>query len=303
MKKWMGGVLIPGVLGVLAGATISYAQTIVPDRTIDSDTGVTVQRDGVVRDGVVVEERVPRDRVVVEERVVEQRHEGEFYVAGFGGFTLGQGFSNVNGIGTLATQNIGNFDTANSVIYGMKAGYFLPARLNWLGFEVEGFNTTPHLKQQDGLIGSNLRVTTLAFNVIARKRLGCRNDNREHYDRTRNATYDKYGRHYEKNGQHYDGWSPEDENDRCPLQVYAGVGPAIFFTQTSNVNGQSSDLGEVGVNFLTGAKYFVHRNVAIFGEYKFNHAGFDFAQTYGPTAGIQGNYNASHFVGGLAVHF
>ena len=133
-----------------------------------------VQREGVVRDGAVVEERGPRDRVVVEERVVERRHEGEFYVAGFGGFTLGQGFSNVNGIGTLATQNIGNFETANSVIYGMKAGYFLPARLNWLGFEVEGFNTTPHLKQQDGLIGSNLRVTTLAFNVIARKRLGCR---------------------------------------------------------------------------------------------------------------------------------
>ena len=70
----------------------------------------------------------------------------------------------------------------------------------------------------------------------------------------------------------------------------------IFFTQTSNVNGQSSDLGEVGVNFPTGAKYFVHRNVAIFGEYKFNHAGFDFARAYGTTAGIQGNYSASHFV-------
>ncbi|HWF59462.1 MAG TPA: hypothetical protein VN666_04035 [Nitrospira sp.] len=291
-----------GVLGILAGATMSYAQTTVPDQPllIDPDTGRTVQHDTVQRERAVDERVQP---VVVEERVVERRYEGELYVAGFGGFTLGQGFSNVNGIGTLATQNIGNFDTANSVIYGMKVGYFLPARLNWLGFEMEGFNTTPHLKQQDGLIGSNLRVTTLAFNVIARKRLGCRDDNREHYDRTRQATYDQYGRHYEKNGQHYDGWSPEDENERCPLQVYAGVGPAIFFTQTSNVNGQSSDLGEVGVNFLTGAKYFVHRNVAIFGEYKFNHAGFDFARAYGTTAGIQGNYSASHFVGGLAVHF
>ena len=299
MKKWMRRIM-PGMLGILAGATMSYAQTtVLPDgaTTVDPDSGRTVQRERAV------DERVQPNRVVVEERVVEQRHEGELYVAGFGGFTLGQGFSNVNGIGTLATQNIGNFDTANSVIYGMKVGYFLPARLNWLGFEMEGFNTTPHLKQQDGLIGSNLRVTTLAFNVIARKRLGCREDRREHYDRIRNATYDKYGRHYEKNGHQYDGWSPEDENDRCPLQVYAGVGPAIFFSQTSNVNGQSSDLGEVGVNFLTGAKYFVHRNVAIFGEYKFNHAGFDFARAYGTQSGIQGNYNASHFVGGLAVHF
>jgi hypothetical protein len=43
--------------------------------------------------------------------------------------------------------------------------------------------------------------------------------------------------------------------------------------------------------------------VAIFGEYKFNYAGFDFTQLQGTTAGVQGNYKASHFVGGLAVHF
>src|SRR6185437_8644616 len=97
-------------------------------------------------------------------RVVERRPEGEFYVAGFGGFTLGHSFGNVEGRGTLATQNIDSFDLANSVIYGMKAGYFLPGRLNWLGFEVEGFNTTPHLEQNANFPGSYLRVTTLAFN-------------------------------------------------------------------------------------------------------------------------------------------
>jgi len=293
--KQRGRIIVSGILGLVAAANMALAQT-----TMAPDTGPLVPPDRAVRD-----ERVPADRaVVVEERVVERRPEGEFYVAGFGGFTLGQGFSNVDGRGTLATQNnLGNLDTANSVIYGMKAGYFLPGRWNWLGLEVEGFNTTPNLKQQDGLIGSHLRVTTMAFNVIARKRLGCRNNNRDHYDRTRHATYDKYGRHYEKDGQHYDGWSPEDENERCPLQVYAGVGPAIFFAETSNQFGRSGDAGEVGVNALTGIKYFVHRNVAIFGEYKFNYAGFDFTQNQGTTAGIQGNYKASHFVGGLAIHF
>jgi len=295
MKKWRRGVLIPGVLSILAGATISYAQTTVPDRTIDSDTGTTVQRDGAVRDGAVAEERVPRDRVVVEERVVERRPEGELYVAGFGGFTLGHSFGNVEGRGTLATQNIDSFDLANSVIYGMKAGYFLPGRLNWLGFEVEGFNTTPHLEQNANFPGSYLRVTTLAFNVIARKKMACHD--RDSHDRTRHGTtYDK-DRHY------YNDDSPMDENARCPLQVYGGVGPAIFFAETSNQFGRSGDNGEVGVNALAGLKYFVHRNVAIFGEYKFNYAGFDFTQNQGTQAGFQGNYKASHFVGGLAVHF
>jgi len=253
----------------------------------------------------VVGEGVPPDRVVVKERVVERRHEGETYVAGFGGFTLGHSFSNVDGTGLIAGETLAgaeSFDLANSVIYGMKAGYFLPTRqLNWLGFELEAFNTTPHLEQQASTLGpipgSHLRVTTVALNVIARKRMAC--SDRDRHDRTRRTTVqDKDGRYY-----YDDDWSPEAENARCPLQVYAGAGPGIFFARTSNQTGSSSENGEVGVNALAGLKYFVHRNVSIFGEYKFNYAGFDFTEFATPAAGIQGNYKASHFIGGLAVHF
>jgi hypothetical protein len=154
------GIIMSGIFGLLAGVPISYAQT-----TVDPDTGRTVPRDRTV-----VEERSPRDRVVVEERVVERRRDGEVYVGGFGGFTLGHSFSDTDGRGTLAGQNIDSFDLANSVIHGMKLGYFHPGRLSWLGLEVEGFNTTPHLEQQGNFPGSYLRVATLAFNVIARKR-------------------------------------------------------------------------------------------------------------------------------------
>ena len=135
---------------------------------------------------------------------------------------------------------------------------------------------------------------------------------RRHYDKDGAITtvHEKDGRHYDydKDGRHHDDdWSPEAENARCPLQVYAGAGPAIFFAQTSNRIGSSSENGEVGVNALAGVKYFMHRNVSIFGEYKFNYAGFDFEQygtpATGATGGITGNYKASHFVGGLAVHF
>jgi hypothetical protein len=303
------GVVMSGILGIMAGTTMSYAQTTVnpDDRTIGyPDSGRTVQRERAV------EERGSGDRVLVKERVVERRyHEGEPYVAGFGGFTLGHSFSNVDGTGALAGETVAgaeSFDLANSVVYGMKAGYFLPTRrLNWLGLELEAFNTTPHLEQQGGIAGSHLRVTTVAMNVIARKRMAC--GDRDRHDRTRHATtYDKDGRHYDKDGRHYDDdWSPEGENERCPLQVYAGAGPAIFFAQTSNQFASSSENGEVGVNALVGLKYFVHRNMSIFGEYKFNYAGFDFEQygtpATGATGGITGNYKASHFVGGLAVHF
>jgi hypothetical protein len=314
MKLMTRGVMAV-VLSVLTGFSLSAAQTTFPDRspTVDPESGRTIQREQAVG------ERMPQDRVVVKERVFERRHEGELYVAGFGGYTLGHSFSNVDGTGALAATGIESLDLANSAVYGMKVGYFLPThRLNWLGFELEGFSSTPHLEQQNGFIGSNLRVSTVAMNVIARKRLGCHE--RDRHDRTPHATTynkdgrhydkdDKDGRHYDKDGRHYyeDDWSPEDENARCPLQVYAGAGPAIFFAQTSNQFGSSGDNGEVGINALAGLKYFMHRNVAVFGEYKFNYAGFDFEQ-YGTPAtgnggGITGNYKASHFVGGLAVHF
>lgn len=295
--------MVAGFLSILAGISLSYAQVAVPDHspTVDTDRERMAQPERSV-----VDERVPSDRVIVQERVVERRREGELYVAGFGGFTLGHSFSNTEGRGTLATQDIGSFDLANSVVYGMKVGYFHPGRLHWLGLEMEGFNTTPHLEQQGNLPGSHLRVATLAFNVIARKRLGCREYDRDHNDRTRHSkNYDDKDDRYMKHGRHhyYDDHSSQEANARCPLQVYAGAGPAIFFAETSNQFGRSTDNAEVGVNALAGMKYFVHRNVSVFGEYKFNYAGFDFPQLQGTTAGIQGNYKASHFVGGLAVHF
>jgi opacity protein-like surface antigen len=246
----------------------------------------------------VVDERGPNDRVVVEERVVERRRHGELYVAGFGGFTLGHSFSNVEGRGTLADQALGDFDLANSVVYGMKIGYFHPGRLSWLGLEMEGFNTTPHLEQQGvSSPGSYLRVTTLAFNVIARTRLGCGHHDRDDHGTTARDTTRDTRTHY------YEDRSTADDNTKCPIQLYAGAGPGIFFAETSNQFGRSTDNAEVGVNALAGMKYFVHRNVSIFGEYKFNYAGFDFTQLQGANGGAQGNYKASHFVGGLAVHF
>lgn len=297
LRRAVQGVVASGV--IFGTALTCFAQT---GATVDQPTDVGPRsRDQVVQDRVVTRDRAG-DRVVVDDRdrVVERRREGEVYVAGYGGFTWGHSFSDVEGRGSIAGQQFGGRDLANSVIYGAKIGYFHPGRLNWLGLEVEGFNTTPHIEQGGGFPGSNLRVTTLAFNVIARTKVGCRNrddvrhrdDARVHADGTvRDSDYDR--RH----------WSPLDENLRCPLQLYAGAGPGIFFAETSNQFGRSTDNGRIGLNALAGAKYFLNRNLAVFAEYKFNYAQFDFTQIQGTTAGLTGDYMASHVVGGLALHF
>ena len=297
---------------VFAGGATCYAQSDAPimsqerppeagpatrdgdiqDRTNQRDRSQEVgqsTQDRVNQDRSIQQER-RGDRPIVKERVVERRREGEVYVGGFGGFTWGHDYDNAEGTGSLKGAPIGSLGLANSVVYGAKIGYFHPGRLNWLGLEIEGFNTTPHIKEGSGLPGSHLRVTTLALNVIARTKLGCKSRD---YDHDTDGRDDLQG----------SNWSSLDDNARCPLQLYAGVGPGIFFAETSNQFGRSSDNGRVGLNALAGAKYFMNRHLAIYAEYKFNYAQFDFNQAQGQTAGLHGDYIASHVVGGLAWHF
>jgi opacity protein-like surface antigen len=298
---------------VLGSACMSFAQSGAPvqeqprdvgPRTLDGDRTIQeqerVERDRALaeRDRGLARDRAG-DRTVVQDRVVERRREGEVYVSGFGGFTWGHNLSDVEGRGTLGGQQFGGLDLKNSGVYGAKIGYFHPGRLNWLGLEVEGFNSTPHIEQGAGLPGTHLRVTTLAFNAIARTKVGCRNrDDVRRRDDGRVAA-DGTVRGYDDRTD----WSPLDENARCPLQLYAGVGPGIFFAETSNQFGRSTDNGRVGLNALAGAKYFLTRNLAVYAEYKFNYAQFDFSQAQGTSAGFTGDYKASHVVGGLAMHF
>ena len=272
----------------IAGGATCFAQSDAPViQERPQEVGPTTQ-DRIAQDRAIQRDQMG-DRTVVKERVVERRREGEVYVGGFGGFTWGHDYDNAEGTGSLKGAPIGSLGLANSVVYGAKIGYFHPGRLNWLGLEIEGFNTTPHIKEGSGLPGSNLRVTTLALNVIARTTLGCGNlsdRDRDHRDDVNRSS-----------------WSSLDDNARCPLQLYAGVGPGIFFAETSNQFGRSSDNGRVGLNALAGTKYFVNRHLAIYAEYKFNYAQFDFSQAQGQTAGLRGDYMASHVVGGLAWHF
>lgn len=230
------------------------------------------------------------------ETIIEHKHvrPSETYVGGFGGYTFGGGFSGVEGAGFLSGLQGTDRDLADSVVYGGKVGHFFSDRMDWLGLEMEAYNTTPHVKQDGPLPGVHQRVTTLAFNVIGRLKFGCEAKPVRTETRTeRDVKVDReirYETHYER--------------DFCRLQPYGGVGLGVFFAELSNNGSSASDNAVPGFNALAGLRYFVAERIALFGEYKYNFAPFEFTGNgLGGAAGIQADYHANHIVGGLSLHF
>ena len=217
------------------------------------------------------------------ERRYDRHRRSELYVAGFGGYTFGHGYNDVEPTGAISGLDLGNIGLKNSGVYGAKLGYFLPDRLNWLGFEVEGFNTTPHLKDSTFTTGAHLRVTTLAFNAIARAKMMCDRD--DDAGRAPRRTTDR-----------------DDRDDFCRLQPYIGAGLGVFFARASSGGSSVSDNGVLGLNALAGVRYYLTRSVALFGEYKYNRATLDL-DNLGGGVGVSGTYSVSHVVGGLSLHF
>ena len=207
----------------------------------------------------------------------------ETYIAGQFGVTLpsvvggGLGEGDLTGVfvpgSTISEQSL-----EKSILYGGKVGHYFRA-VPWFGLELEAYNTTPHIKQQSitfsgpsGPIGStelpglNFRVFTIAPNLTFR------------YHKTR-------------------------------LQPYVAVGPGIFFARTKDPSLTSdntqSDVA-IGLNALGGLRYYFTRNVAVFGEAKFNYARFNFEETPPGVVnlfGFDADYKMFHASFGLSVHF
>lgn len=66
-------------------------------------------------------------------------------------FTCGHDYDNAEGTGSLKGAPMGSLSLANCVGYGAKVGYFHLGRLNWQGLEIEGFNSTSHVREGSGL--------------------------------------------------------------------------------------------------------------------------------------------------------
>ena len=186
----------------------------------------------------------------------------EGYVAGQIGYTSPNALSNVQGVGPISGIGFSDLKLHDSIVYGAKVGYYLPA-VNWLGVEMEMFDTTPHVKQQPVTVlgvttptpGFNLNVFTWAFNAVVR----------------------------------YPGKQ---------FQPYAGIGLGIFAAE-AKFQGQSDKDVAPGLNALAGVRYFATDHIAIFAEYKYNRAAFEFPDAIG----VKADYSANLFVGGVSFHF
>jgi opacity protein-like surface antigen len=286
--------VLAGVIALGSGLPVVHAETAVdPGHPNDQPATQAEQADRADRGRQA--ERVRAGDVAPREPVTYEEHHrpGELYVAGFGGYTFGGGssFTNAQVFGTPSR----GFSLNDSGIYGLKIGYFMPDRLNWLGFEVEGFNTSPNIKPVavgagGTSVGASLRVTTVAFNAIIRGKFACGPSYNDPSRRTTTESHrDAYGR-------------PPDTF--CPLQPYVGAGIGVFFAHTNGFGGEtsSSDNAVPGFNGLAGVRYFMTEHIAVFGEYKYNRATFNFNNVSTP-AGFSGDYSVHNVVGGLSFHF
>lgn len=270
-----------GLLTVFLASTLSVsvpyssiAQVITTEEERARDRDAELRR----------QERAREARAAEPEKQHDWRHPSELYVAGFGGYTFGHGINDVEGTGLASGNNFGNIGLKNSGVYGAKLGYFFADRLNWLGMEIEGFNTTPHIKESSFATSAHLRVTTLAFNAIARAKMMCDYDDGRRSDSPRASDRDA-------------------RRDFCRLQPYVGAGLGLFFARASSAGSSASDNAAPGLNALAGVRYYITRGVAVFGEYKYNRVNLDFDNLGGTGAGVSGTYSVSHVVGGLSFHF
>jgi len=191
----------------------------------------------------------------------------ELYLAGMAGYTMPNDLTNIKGTGTASALSLSDLELQSSVAYGGKVGFFFPA-VKWLGVETELYNTTPHVKQQP------ITVSGPGFSIPAGTQPGFS---------LRVLTW---------------GINAIVRYPGKTFQPYAGVGLGVFFAD-AKFQGQTDSDTAPGLNALAGLRIFATEHVALFAEYKYNRATF----TLPNAIGIQADYSANIFMGGLSYHF
>jgi opacity protein-like surface antigen len=92
--------------------------------------------------------------------------QAEWYVAGQAGYSFADALRNVKGTGALSGLEAPDFDLKNSLAYGGKVGVY-PFHGS-LGFELDVFHSTPHVKNLDDIPGIHLAVTNVGANILLR---------------------------------------------------------------------------------------------------------------------------------------
>jgi opacity protein-like surface antigen len=92
--------------------------------------------------------------------------QAEWYVAGQAGYSFADSLRNVTTTGPFSGNELQDFDMKNSLAYGGKVGVY-PFHGS-LGFELDVFHSTPHVKSIDNTPGIHLAVTNVGANILLR---------------------------------------------------------------------------------------------------------------------------------------
>ncbi len=92
--------------------------------------------------------------------------QAEWYVAGQAGHSFADSLRNVTTTGPFSGIALQDFDMKNSLVYGGKVGVY-PFHGS-LGFELDVFHSTPHMKNLDSSPGVHLAVTNVGANILLR---------------------------------------------------------------------------------------------------------------------------------------
>ena len=92
--------------------------------------------------------------------------QAEWYVAGQAGYSFADSLRNVTTTGPFSGIGLQDFDMKNSLAYGGKVGLY-PYHGS-LGFELDVFHSTPHVKSIDSTPGIHLAVTNIGANILLR---------------------------------------------------------------------------------------------------------------------------------------
>jgi opacity protein-like surface antigen len=92
--------------------------------------------------------------------------QAEWYVAGQAGHNFADSLRNVTTTGPFSGIELQDFDMKNSLAYGGKVGVY-PFHGS-LGFELDVFHSTPHVKNLGNSPGIHLAVTNVGANILLR---------------------------------------------------------------------------------------------------------------------------------------
>ncbi|BCA55681.1 hypothetical protein W02_28210 [Nitrospira sp. KM1] len=202
----------------------------------------------------------------------------ETYVGGQVGTTFPQPLSD----GNVTQHGLGDFTIAdqplkNSIMFGAKVGHYF-SRAKWIGVESGLSFANPHIKEGAVTLSNSRGSATGIFPGVHQRMII---------------------------------WDVATLMVRYPgyrFQPYAGIGPGLFFGKLSGPEappGQSATA--IGLNVEGGARYYITRRWALFGEMQYHRARMAYTSNDdNPAAdpfGFSATYSALTVSFGLSFHF